>query len=90
MSRKQLRVCLSIEKQNPLVVKGRDLESDTPGLASGLCCCWPCDREHGTDLLENLSLLMSKMGITSTPSRVVVETKSDSTFKERSAVFGAL
>lgn len=60
-SRTQRRVGAFIETQNPPGVKGWDQrESDT----RGLCCRCLCYLEQGAQL-ENLSLLISEVGITS-------------------------
>lgn len=62
MSRKLLHAGLFVERKNPSALNGQDLESDTPVL----CCSCLGDLAQGTELPEDLSLLISQMEIMST------------------------
>lgn len=65
------------------MVKGWALETDTPDclLNSAVTGYATPSQALNARLLESLSLLSSKMGMTSTMSKVVMEIESDRTFK---------
>lgn len=65
------------------MVKGRCLETDTPDclLNSTVTGYATLSQALNARLLESLSLLSSKVGMTSTMSKVVMEIESDRTFK---------